>query len=79
MKEACSGVVAITAHNSTDIVYPSQKLGKGFMCTASGNIAAVFIDGTTATLPVTQNIFYPFSLQRINSTGTTATGLFSFI
>lgn len=79
MKEACSGVVAITAHDSTNITYPSQKLGKGFMCTTSGNISAVFTDGTTAILPVTQNVFYPFSLLRINSTSTTATGLFAFI
>lgn len=54
---------------------------KGFMCTGTGNIVAVFSDqleSEAVTLAVTQNVYYPFSLKMIKSTSTTATGLFIF-
>ena len=65
---------AITAHDTTD--FAVQTLG--VMCTVAGNIVAVWEDGTTTTLPIAANLIYPFKLRRINSTSTTATGLFGF-
>lgn len=53
---------------------------KGFMCTGTGNIVAVFsgqAESEAVTLAVTQNVYYPFSLKMIKA-ATTATGLFVF-
>lgn len=65
---------AITASDTTDLAVQTRAV----MCTVAGNIVAVWEDGTTNTLPVSANVLYPFKLRRINSTSTTATGLFGF-
>ena len=56
-----------------------QYVTKGIMCTVSGNIVAIFANDTAAvTVPILAGVLYPFSLKRINSTNTTATGLIGF-
>ena len=65
---------AITASDTVDFEYFSLAI----MCTVAGNVVVVWEDGSTQTLPISANVLYPFRCRRINSTNTTATGLFGF-
>jgi len=65
---------AITASDSANF----SQYALAIMATGAGNVVLVFEDNTTLTVPVSANVLYPFKVKRINSTSTTATGLFGF-
>jgi hypothetical protein len=65
---------AITASDTVDF----DSFAYGIMATVAGNVVVVWEDNTTSTLPVSPNVIYPWKCKRINSTSTTATGLFGF-
>lgn len=62
----------ITPSDSTDLSYATRAI---YVAT-DGDIRATFLGGTTVTLSgLRGGAAYPFRLQRILSTGTTATGI----
>ena len=65
---------SITASDTVDFT----NMAYGIMATVAGNVVVVWEDSTTSTLPVSANVIYPWKCRRINSTNTTATGLFGF-
>lgn len=65
---------AITASDTVDFT----NMAYGIMCTVAGNVVVVYEDSTTQTLPMSANVIYPIRCRRVNSTSTTATGLFGF-
>ena len=65
---------AITASDTVDF----ENYALAIMCTVAGNVVVVWEDSTTQTIPISANVLYPFRCKRINSTNTTATGLFGF-
>jgi len=69
-----TGVKAVTPADGTDL--PNGPC-RGLMATVAGNIAVYTKDGDEVTLPVNANTIYPFSVGRVLSTGTTATGIFA--
>lgn len=62
-------VQAVTPHDSNANVF------KGFMVNVAGNISITDRAGTTVVLTVLAGVVYNISVQRINSTSTTATGI----
>lgn len=67
-------IVSVTPNDSTDL---AGGITRGIMVTAAGNVSVITKNGTTVTIPVSENFPYPFSVGRIRSTGTTATGVFA--
>lgn len=67
------GVLAITA-NGTALTKPVRAL----MCTVAGNVNLTMADGTTAVVPISANVLYPFMILSIAAGSTTATGLIGF-
>lgn len=49
---------------------------RGIMVTVAGNVSVITKAGSTVTLPALQpGVVYPFRVQRVRATGTTATGI----
>jgi hypothetical protein len=75
---------AITPHltnylSETQAGTERQIHTRAIMVTVAGNLQCVFaMDDTAVIIPVDANVVYPFSLKRIISTSTTATGIFGF-
>lgn len=65
---------AITPSDTVDFT----NMAYGILATVAGNVVVVWEDSTTSTVPVSANVIYPFRCRRINSSSTTATGLFGF-
>ena len=62
---------SITPNDSNDI-----EITRGLIVAAAGNISVVFAGDTSpVTIAVSANLVYPFSVQQIRATGTTATGI----
>lgn len=62
---------AITPHDSTNLT----NLARGVYVGGAGNVALVTPSDTVLTFVAIAGGFIPFAAKRINSTGTTATGL----
>jgi hypothetical protein len=62
---------SITASNTVDLDRPSDAISVG----AAGTLAAVLQNGRTVSLTVSAGQLLPLRVKRVNSTGTTATGL----
>lgn len=62
---------AVTPHNSTNLT----ELPKGIYIGVAGDIVAVGDDDATSTFTVVAGAILPIRPKRINSTGTTATGI----
>ena len=67
---AYRGSVAITTSDSVDI-----KGTRGIICDSGGAVKVTFIDDTTDTITLIDNLAYPFQVTRIWATGTVATGI----
>lgn len=70
--EPAKGVVSFTksdsaGDNRTDAIV-------GIMVSAAGTYSLVFRDGSSAAIPLLADTLYPFSVVRVNTTGTTGTG-----
>lgn len=67
-----TGGFAIVADDGADL----SVLTRALMVGGSGDVAVIFKDGTTATLPgLAPGVIYPLRVARVLATGTTATGL----
>jgi hypothetical protein len=67
---AFRGSETITASDSTDII-----VTRGILVDVGGNVKLTFSNGDVDTLTLVAGMPYSFSVTRIWSTGTTATGL----
>lgn len=50
---------------------------RGIISNAGGVTSIVFADGNAAQITLTAGVLYPFSIIRVNATGTTATEIFA--
>ena len=74
--ETFNSVFVITPSDSVNIGPPGAS---AFLVTVAGNVSLVPLDGGAAvTVPVSANTVYPIGIRRVNSTGTTATGIVGF-
>lgn len=64
-------VFEITPSDTDDLAEASRALNVG----SSGAVRVTTIEGTTATLQIAAGIAFPIRVQRIWSTGTTATNI----
>ena len=48
---------------------------RGLACTGAGNASLVYADGTTGIVSLVLGVVFPAAVTRVNSTGTTATGI----
>ncbi|MBY5742436.1 hypothetical protein HFO28_02290 [Rhizobium leguminosarum] len=70
------GIVAITTSDTVPLAKPIRA----FMVTAPGNVSVLMADGSTGTFPgCVAGTQYMGKILRINTTGTTATGIKGFI
>ena len=77
---ALQGAVAASPSDSTDLTPPTgpARPTRGILVGGTGTVAAIFADGSTATLtiPATACGFVlPLAVTRIKSTGTSATNI----
>lgn len=69
--DPATGVVAINYSGGNQVLaMDSRRL----YITTAGNLSLVFVDGTTAVLPVLANTTYEWAVRVINQTGSTAAG-----
>lgn len=69
-----SNVFSVTPSDSADFTRPTTAI----MANVAGDISVVTVGGDTATLTVLAGVMYPIRCVRVNSTGTTATGITGF-
>jgi hypothetical protein len=69
--EVYNDAAAITASNTTNLARLTDAINVG----AAGTLAAVLQNDQVVTLTVTAGALLPLRVKRVNSTGTTATGL----
>ena len=69
--------LAVTPSDTLNIVHPSgQTFTKGLYIGAPGNLSVVMAGGgTTVFTAIAGGVIHPLSVQRVNATGTTATGI----
>ncbi|MBY3302582.1 hypothetical protein HFO04_07200 [Rhizobium laguerreae] len=66
------GIIAVTTSDTVALVKPIRA----FMVTAPGNVSALMADGSTGVFPgCVAGTQYMGKILRINTTGTTATGI----
>ncbi|MBB2714073.1 hypothetical protein N2597_04370 [Rhizobium sophoriradicis] len=66
------GIVSVTPSDTVSLTKPIRA----FMVTVTGNVSAVFADGSTDIIPgCVPGIQYMAKITRINLTGTTSTGI----
>ncbi len=73
-----TNVITVTPSDTTDIAIPAiaTNVARGFQVNVGGNIAVDMVGaGTNVVLAVTAGVFYPYAVQRIRATSTTATGI----
>jgi len=54
------------------------SISRGLLIGVAGNVAVKFLNGNEKTIPLTAG-WHPIEVIQVNTTGTTATGLFYFI
>lgn len=64
--------VAVTPNDTTKLAKPAIK---GLYIGGTGTLSVLMADGTTAAFAAVPVGFFPISVQRVNSTGTTATNI----
>ncbi|MBY3178587.1 hypothetical protein HFO27_28795 [Rhizobium leguminosarum] len=70
------GIIAITTSDTVPLTKPIRA----FMVTAPGNVSVLMADGSTGTFPgCGAGTQYMGKILRINTAGTTATGIKGFI
>jgi NAD(P)H-nitrite reductase large subunit len=70
------GIVTVTPSDTV----PLAKAIRAFMVTTTGNVSAVFADGSTDVIPgCVPGIQYMAKITRINATNTTAAGIKGFV
>lgn len=70
-----TGAFSITPHDSNLLAYSTR----GIWAAGAGNVVVYFHDGTGPfTLALAAATLYPFSVSRVLSMGTTATGIIGF-
>ncbi len=75
--ESYQGGVAVTPSDTVNITFPTgTPYGRAIYVDVTGDVAALMADGTTVTFAdVAAGVFHKIGVKRINSTGTTATGI----
>lgn len=75
--DSFQGGILITPSDTVNIVFPvGTPYGRAIYVDVTGDITALMADGSTLTFSdVTGGIFHKIGVKRINSTGTTATGI----
>lgn len=58
-----------------DTVYP-QGMSRGFIVTVAGVVSVVTASGNTILFPANVGVIYNLCTLKVNTTGTTATGIF---
>lgn len=48
---------------------------RAVLVTAAGDLAIVFADGSEVVVPVSENTLYPFRMDTVKTSGTTALGI----
>lgn len=69
------GLGAITPSDTVNL----SSITRQIYVTGAGNISVLWADGSTTTEAVAATTFYDWSIQRVNSTSTTATGIRGFV
>jgi hypothetical protein len=79
--DPATGVVLITPSNSANIVIPQTAVKgvRGFYCNVAGDITYVCDDNSIGILTALAGYVYPIEIVRVNSTGTTATGIYGLL
>lgn len=73
-ERAAQGAIALTAGGA--VVAPGRLFA--VVATAAGNVAVVFADGSTLTVPVTPGFqAFPFAVKQVSVAGTTATATYA--
>lgn len=80
---ALQGALAVTPNDGANLIPPSgnARPTRGVLVGGAGTLSCIFADGSTATLtiPATACGFVlPLSVNRVKSTGTTATNIVAF-
>lgn len=75
--ESYQGGVVVTPSDTTKITFPTgTPYGRAVYLDGAGNVSALMADGSTLTFTgLAAGVFHKIGVQRINSTGTTATGI----
>lgn len=74
----CSAGLQVTPSDSVPIRVNTDgrvAISDGFYVGNGGDVVAVMVDGSTVTMTVPGGTYVPLRVQRINATGTTASGL----
>lgn len=79
--DPATGVVLISPSDTVNIPQASnQPLGvRSFVCNVAGTVSYVMADNSVGSLTALAGYVYPFKIVRINSTGTTATGIYGLL
>lgn len=74
------GGVAVTPSDTANISYPSNiQYSRAIRVDVAGSVVMVMADNSVVTLAnVLANVDHPYAVKRVNSTGTTATGITAF-
>ena len=72
-QDVAKACAAVTPADGADL---SVKPTRGLMVGADGDVSVIFMGDTSAvTLTLKAGVVYPFAVNRVRSTGTTATGI----
>ncbi|MCP1134332.1 hypothetical protein NKT34_13590 [Paenibacillus polysaccharolyticus] len=77
MDDVLTGGIEVTPSNTVNLTFPNGTTSsKAIYLDVSGNVSAVMEDGNSLTFTgLAAGVFHRMSVRRINSTGTTATGI----
>ena len=72
LSDPITGAFSIAPDDASDIT----TVTRGIVLGTAGDLAVVFKDGSTITLPgLNAGVIYPIRITRVLATGTTATGI----
>lgn len=75
--DVLTGGIEVTPSDTVNLTFPNGTASsKAIYLDVSGNVSAVMEDGNTLTfVGLAAGVFHRMSAKRINSSGTTATGI----